>query len=397
MRFVWVAREVPLNPDSGLVLYSNGLLRGLLESGATGTLIAHARPQAEGAAIPGLELCVLRPPRRIRMMSLFTSLHSDAYRFKSRRFGGLLQGLLLNEPDVLIIDYFSTAWVLSIVERVAANRVKLPLIVHIAHNYETLLRIQVAESIENPVMRQVLRFDANKAARLEKRIVNACDLLVAISDEDKDRFQNDFPNKRIVTLTPAYDGEIRPTRRIDKSLPRRVVLVGAFEWIAKQTNLRNFLKSANRRLRPAGIELLVVGRVPESLIVELSDKYPFCKFTGRVDRVEPYLKDARIGVMPHDVGGGFKLKCLYYIFAGLAVATIRSQFTGMPVDMDRDVIARDTLDELVSAIAESIDDVEKLEGMRQRCWSACATAFNWAERGRRLRQHIDLAAFERQC
>ncbi len=389
MRFVWVAKEVPLNPESGLLIYSNGLLRGVLESGATGTLIAFARKEAEGVSVPGLEIKALRPQRRIRALSLLSSQHSDSYRHQNSEFKKVLEQAVMDKPDVVVIDYFAMGWVLPVIERALKNQAKRPMVIHISHNYESNLRFEVAASVKNPIMRRILRIDANKAAKLEKKLLAACDLLVVITDQDKRCFERDAPEKPIITLTPAYDGEIAPTRPIDSTLPRRVIILGSFDWIAKQSNLRRFLKAAENAFPAAGIDILVVGRGPESFIEELSFMYPWCKFTGRVADVRQYLSGGRIGVMPDDVGGGFKLKYLYYIFAGLPVATIRSQVAGMPIDVDRDFISRGSMEDLVSAIVETVDDIPLLEGMRQRAWNACAPEFNWGERGRRLRQCID--------
>lgn len=240
-----------------------------------------------------------------------------------------------------------------------------------------------------------MRFDARKAGRTERQLVEACDLLAVNTDDDKAQFQRDAPHKSIITLTPGYDGEIRPTRPITTSLPRRVIAVGAFEWIAKQSALRRFLQIAERPFREAAIEFLVVGRAPREFIQELSAKHPFCRFTGPVEDVKSYIPEARIGVVVDDVGGGFKHKFLYYIFGGVAAAAIRSQISGLPLDPERDIIARGSMDELVSAIVERIDDIKTLDGMRQRCWDACARAFGWDERGERLAEAIRQAGTAR--
>jgi polysaccharide biosynthesis protein PslH len=389
LRFVWITKEVPLNPESGLLLYSNGLIQGLLENGATGTLVAYTREGAEGATLPGLQVETIPAPHNKRILSLFTSMYSDSCRFYSKAFEKLVERVLQTEPDVVVIDYFSTGWILPAVHKAIARHVNRPVLVYIAHNHESTLRRQVANSIKNPLMRSVLRADAAKAAKLEKRLLAASGLVVSISDEDRRRFEADAPGKPVLTLTPAYDGDILPTRSINAALPRRVILVGAFDWIAKQNNLRRFLSVAQEPFQSAGVDLLVVGRAPQPLIEELTAKHSFCRFTGRVDDVRPYLFDGRIGLMPDDVGGGFKLKYLYYIFAGLPVATIRSQLTSLPVDPDRDVIARNTMEELVAGILENIDDLPRLDGMRQRCWDACATSFSWRERGARLCQAVE--------
>lgn len=387
-RFIWLAPEIPFNPDSGQLIYSNGLLRGLLETGAQGVLIAFAREQSREYPL-GLEVKAVSRPKRWRPLSLFSTLHSDAWRLRNEESAACLRAAVLAQPDIIVIDYFATGWALPIVREALSGRRRRPVLVYLAHNYESDLRKQVANSMRNPIWHLVLRIDAWKAARLERDLCNTCDLIVANTDEDKRRFEASFPGKFAITLSPAYDGDITATRPITAALPRKVLIVGAFDWIAKQTNLRRFLAAAQKPFQAAGIDLLVVGRAQRSFIEELTRKHPFCKFTGPVEDVRPFLSSARIGVMPDEVGGGFKHKYLYYIFSGLAVATFRSQTAGLPVNVDRDMIARDSLEGLVAGIVEGIDDIPRLEEMRRRCWEACAQAFSWTDRARRLRVAIE--------
>ncbi|WP_026442579.1 glycosyltransferase [Pseudacidobacterium ailaaui] len=388
MRFVWIMKEVPFNPESGLLIYSNGLLRGVLENGAQGVLVAFERASARGVTLPGLEVSSVRLKKKVRALSLLTKYHSDSYRHKSAEFIQAVMKAMQTGPDFVIIDYFAMGWVLPFIKKCIAVNGNRPLIIYISHNYESNLRFDVARSMRDPIMRAVLMMDARKALRLEKDLVAACDLIVVNTDEDKQLYENDSPGKATITLTPAYDGEITPVAPLTQQRPKRVIIVGAFDWIAKQANLRRFLQLAEDPFRKAGIDILIVGRAPETFINEMSARFSFCKFTGRVDDVRAYLTEGRIGLMPDDVGGGFKHKYLYYIFAGLPVATVRSQVAGLPIDPDHDFIARETMEELVDAIVKSIDDIPYLNALQKRCWESCAHSFNWQDRGTRLAKKI---------
>lgn len=384
MRFLWITRQVPLNPESGLEIYSNGLIRGLLNTGSTGTLVAyHGHNAKDLPFIAGLEVKAVEKPHRFRPLSLLSGLQSDAWSHVSEEFVTQVQEALLQRPEAIFIDYFSTGWILPIIRQYLAAADPRPVLVHVSHNYESKLRFEVANSVRNPVLRMVLRHDARKARKMEQDLVATSDLLVVITNADKNAFEADVPDKQIVTLTPAYSGEICPPHTSISDVPRRAIVVGAFDWIAKQQNLRRFLAIAEGPFTSAAIELLVVGRGPEAFFQEMSARYQFCKFTGRVEDVKPYLS-GRIGIMPDDIGGGFKLKYLDYIFNGLCIATIRSQTAGLPVDIDHDLISADTMEGLVVEIVRHIDDLPTLEGMRQRCFEACAQAFSWEERAHRL-------------
>ena len=394
MRFLWVVRSIPLLPDDGASIYSNGLIRALLKTGATGTLVGFGE-MTPPPSVEGLRVRSIPSPSRNRIFSLASSLQSDAFRLQSRELAGIVDEELAQSPDVVITDYFAMGWLLPNIEIRRRALPILPALVYISHNHEPTVRRQVASDEENPLKRFLMRVDAEKGARLDQNLVRAADLITVNTEIDEQLYREDAPSKKIVVLKPAYDGEIIPTRPITHDLPRRVVITGSFDWIAKLTSLTRFLEAAEVPFERAGIEIVVVGRGRAETIEHLRRKYPFATFTGRVDDVRPYLADARIGIMPDEVGGGFKHKYLYYIFAGIAVATIRSQFIGIPVDPKQDVISAATIENLVDAVVACIDDVASLEGMRIRCWNACAREFNWIDRGQHLRQAMDSVLTDR--
>ncbi len=177
--------------------------------------------------------------------------------------------------------------------------------------------------------------------------MSAAGMLTTITDKDRAAYEAQAPGKSIVTLPPGYDGSMAPTKPITSNRPKRVTMVGAFVWIAKRESLRRFVAAAERPFSKAGIELLVIGKVPDGLMEEIRSKYTVCKFAGWVDDVRATVETARMGVMPDEVGGGFKLKYLEYIFAGLPVAAIRSQAAGLPLDIERDMMPADDIDGLV--------------------------------------------------
>jgi len=388
MRFLWLTKDLPMKADTGAHLYSNGLLRALVATGASGTLITYSSA-ASATPIPNLNVMLVPHPRRFRALSLLSGMQSDAYVLSGASFARLVRDQMAESPDCIFLDYFAMGWLLPVIEAAQKDKARPALIVYVSHNYETAVRRQVARSMRSFFFRQVLKLDAEKAAKLDLKLARSADLIVANTDEDRFAYEKDVPEKKVITVSPAYDGIIAPTRAIMEVTSRRVIIVGSFEWIAKSSSLKRFLSAAEEPFRRAGITVLVVGKVPNNLIKERFSKKDFCTFTGWVEDVRPYISDARIGVVPDDVGGGFKHKLLYYIFAGLPVAAIRSQVAGLPVDVENDLITAHSADDLVRKIVITIDDLAGLNGMRTRCWDQCAARYSWTERGKRLRGAID--------
>jgi len=383
LKVLWLTRENPLFADRGDLMYSGGLIRSLAAAGADITVLAFNHEGSQPPIVDRVRSVFARPPRLPRAFSMLTGLPADAFRHKSGSYHNLVeQELRTKSYDAVVIDYFAMGWVVGPIQRVKRQLSIDPVIVYTSHHFEQVVRPFVAKSYNGGgFAKLVLPYDAAKGAALEATLVSAADMITTITESDRADFIRFSPGKSVYTLTPGYSGPVDAERRLDEKRPNRVLLVGAFDWIAKRQNLRDFVLAARDRFAKNDIELQIVGRADEGFKSEIESIYPGCKFIGRVESVYSYIQDARIGLMPDVIGGGFKLKFLDYIFNGLPIATIRSQARGLPLDLDRDLIADDDLEMLVDRIVSAINDLPTLNGMRDRAFAACKDQFDWRDRG----------------
>ena len=112
-------------------------------------------------------------------------------------------------------------------------------------------------------------------------------------------------------------------------------------------------------------------------------------FVGRVPEMEPYLLDARMGLIVEELGGGFKLKTLEYIFHGLPLAGLRHAVEGLPLESPDNILLTQDLPSLVQNVGALIDDFDALNRMRRTSLEICESAFQWKERGEKLVDAIE--------
>jgi glycosyltransferase involved in cell wall biosynthesis len=179
---------------------------------------------------------------------------------------------------------------------------------------------------------------------------------------------------------------------LDGTTDRRVVLVGSFKWIVKQQNLRELINAADELFHSKGISLDIVGEVPEEVIQSFAGRLLATHFHGFVDDFHPLFLRARIAIVPEVVGGGFKLKILDYIFGGLPVATLSQAAAGLSESIRSSFIQADSLDDLVAAVVENIDNYAYLKEIQASAYASAANEFNWVDRGRSLFDAIKKAA-----
>jgi glycosyltransferase involved in cell wall biosynthesis len=385
MRCLWITRQDPRAADSGELIYTLGLLRSLaVQPGVEITVLAHKATKAteDGPAVRW-ELHGTIPSGRLK--SLPAKLPGDAYRLGNAVQREALSRLLKEKWEWVVIDQAACAWALDLLD--PGQKV-----MYLAHNHEASVRKQVAGDRGGSLpMRMALKWDAWKYARMEGALARRANLISAITPRDAEAFAIDAPGVPIFVLKPGYGGEIPegPPRAITAETPRRVVLAGAFEWLAKRRNLESFLRAAAEPFQAAKIGFQVVGKADPAWFAVLAKQYPWASFQANVPSVTPYLDQARIGLIPEALGGGFKLKALDYIFRGLPLASVEAALSGVPVDPRSEAIAASDPASLAEAVAARIDDLPFLNHAAAKALENCRSAFRWEDRGAILARALE--------
>ncbi len=376
---LWLAVTHPGLRHAGNQVYSGGLLDALAQRGQAITLLT----QDDGPAVSRITVeTAALPAFRPRAAGIGSRWPASVWQLAHPKMRRRLHRLLDRQSwRAVVIDQAACGWAAPIV---AAHG--LP-IVYIAHNHEASVRPQVASGAASAFKRAVLRHDAGKYARLEREVVQSASLITAITAQDAAAFAQDSGSARIIELSPGYSGPRVAARTLSAGTPRRVVLVGRFEWIAKQQNLVRWAAEAVAHLAGENIETQVVGTVPDALRQRLEQ--PGLTFAGRVPDLTPYLANARLGLVAEDVGGGFKLKTLDYIFHRLPVAALADNLAGQPLDVTAACLTAETPAALANAIAQGIDNLERLNQMQQNAFDAAAAAFDWSERAERFMRALE--------
>jgi len=379
---LWIARYIPYPLDAGAKVYSAKLAESLAANGAQVRFLGIG--QRDG--IPDTSRHVDWTPvgniRRSNIRALFSRLPNAAAIDASGAYTRALKRQLHENWDVIVLDGYGTGWALDLCTRYRAQRAKGRVrLVHVSHNHETnLWRSMARDSRVSPLRKLALWQNYRKVRWLERRVINSADLLTTITDEDG----VSLGAAHQVTLTPGYDGPVVHDRRITTNTPRRVILMGSFQWVVKQENLRRFIELADPAFQQHGIELDVVGDVPAPLRATLQRQVRATHFHGFVEDPSRLLANARMAVVPEVIGGGFKLKFLDYFFARVPVATLTQAIAGLPEELRRETFSAATLGQLVDSMVANIDRLDDLNRMQAACFTASSARFRWPDRGRNL-------------
>jgi glycosyltransferase involved in cell wall biosynthesis len=390
MRCLWISRYIPFPANEGAKVYSANLAQSLARSGVFVRFIGFGDSGAVPESAAMVEWLAVPGKRRSKAFAAFSDRPIAAAVDATKAYGALLEEQLREPWDAVVLDGYATGWAL---DRCLAcrndRRGNPPVLVHVSHNHEAALWGAMAREARGSALRRlVLRRNASKVSALERRIVRSVDLVTAITDEDRRSLGADVDHIRLLTLTPGYDGRVAGERRIASATPRRVIIMGSFRWIVKQENIARFIKTADPIFKEHGIELDVVGEMPQALLTALRARCRATHFHGFLTDVAPLLRRARIAIVHESIGGGFKLKLLDYIFARVPVATVSQAVAGLSDELQRAMLTSDSQMGLVDAIVAHIDRFDELNRMQERAFSLGSAQFQWSVRGDEFRQAI---------
>ena len=180
-----------------------------------------------------------------------------------------------------------------------------------------------------------------------------------------------------------------PSRLIDDSIPRRVILFGSLQWSAKQANLRLFLDATEKILVSNDIQVQLVGDIPKKFGDDIAARYKAVDVVGYVEEPTSYLANARLAVIAEPIGGGFKMKILDYIFNRVPVLALNDCIAGLPPSVAQFVFTQPDLEALSNRLVDLIDDDSTLNKIQNDAYEAALTLFNWEDRGKLFRQAIE--------
>ena len=113
------------------------------------------------------------------------------------------------------------------------------------------------------------------------------------------------------------------------------------------------------RSRIPDIQLYIIGRNPDSSLVEICNK-PYIHVTGEVDNIWDYIRSVDTFVFPMLSGAGLQNKIIEAMYAGKVVVTSPIGNEGINAVPFRDIyIARNTMEyaEFIQAASSSADDI----------------------------------------
>ncbi|HEX6973423.1 MAG TPA: glycosyltransferase, partial [Vicinamibacterales bacterium] len=370
MNILWLNAGLLLPLDKGGKLRTWHLMRHLAERHDITYLSYTDGTETEADRTGMREVCAdLRTLPRTDAAKGTARFYADAARY------------LVDPIPYAVAKYRSTAYADSIARLLAERRFDavvcdfLPPVVNMpetlpcpsilfTHNVETEIWRRHAENATNPVSRHLMTTQWKRILRFEEAALRRFDLVLAVSDADRQTFNRLYPGALKTDAHVVQTGVDTRYFAPAGTAPKRAHLVftGSMDWLPNEDGMLYFVRDILPRIREVEPEttLSIIGRSPTPAVKRLAEEAGI-EVTGRVDDVRPHIAAGSVYIVPLRIGGGTRLKIFEAMGMGKAVVSTTVGAEGLPVTSGRDVIIADEPARFAQAVVHMIRDVEARE------------------------------------
>ncbi len=364
MRILILSNKLPYPPKDGGAIATLGLAEGLADAGAEVTLLAintkkHYFPVEEipvGLTEKVRFLAVSKDtsPRPIHAVInlLFSRRPYISERFKCKAFTVQLTSLLQQEDfDIVQLEGPYLEHLVPLISKYSEARISLR-----AHNIEHEIWARRAGNTRNPAAGFYFRLLARRIRRLEQEMALESDLIVAISERDRERLAGFNPDAKTITVPAGIDlSKYEPVQPGGDPWP---CFIGALDWAPNEEGLRWFINRVMPILREVqpGILVHVAGRNAPAELVSLLRSIPGIQYHGEVDDALAFMRSASILVVPLLTGSGIRIKILEGMACGMSVITSPVGCEGIDAEDGRHLLIADSPEEFARNIQHTMTD-----------------------------------------
>ena len=296
-------------------------------------------------------------PFRVFINYIFSREPYNAIRFMSQRFDRRLKEVLLSEkPDIVQLEGPYMGYYIKSVKKYSYAGISLR-----AHNVEAEIWSRKAFQTINPLKKKYFRVLAARIKKLETRVLQQCDFLVAISERDR-KCLLDLSEIRSITIPTGLNPHRYPSPK-EPTFPS-LFFIGALDWMPNQEGLLWFIEevfvSLNKNMPE--LDFHIAGRNAPEWLKNKIDSFSIqaIKFHGEVENAYEFMNRYAIFISPLFTGSGIRIKILEGMMMQRAIVATRIAAEGLPVSDRKNIIITDDPMEMDNIIYELARDKQNM-------------------------------------
>jgi len=385
VRILFLTPDLPVPPDQGAKLRSLALIQAAAEHHEVHVLSFESPHVPDGpldasslqAICKDVQLVPAPPPRSIVGRAFSMILGTDPFPDLARRLASaefdeaLGEKLAQTRFDVVQVEglemmgYHGAARAAN-----AATKV-----IYDAHNAETHLQRTMAAAEARDPRRWHAAFYSllqwSKLASYERIMVNAADMVLAVSEEDAAKLRGRQAEPRVVPN--GVDADAVAYQELSAEPRRTMVFMGPLDYRPNADAARWLVRDVLPRIRKIlpDARLRLVGRGSEHVHAEGVDSL------GYVPDAAVELRRADALIVPMRMGSGTRFKVLEAMAAGVPVVSTPRGLAGISAEPGKHALVGRNPAELADAMAQALSDRTVARGIAASARSLVEQQYAW--------------------
>lgn len=273
--------------------------------------------------------------------------------------------------DIAICDFVQSALNFKNIKNIP--------IVLFQHNVESMIAKRQFEYARNFILKIFWWLQWKKMFFFEKHNCRRFNLVIAVSEEDKQLFQALYHVNHVQAIPTGVDVDYYlplSSEPVEKNI---LTFCGSMDWLPNEDAMIYFIDEILPSLKRnvLGIQLYIVGRNPSDKLKRKAKAHPEVKLTGWVEDTRAYISKSKLFIVPIRIGGGTRLKIYEAMSMGKAVISTSIGAEGLPVTNGTNIIIEDNPTGFQNRIVELLGDTEKREKIGAMASSFVRENFAW--------------------
>ncbi|HEV2264337.1 MAG TPA: glycosyltransferase [Stellaceae bacterium] len=363
-RLLFVSPQFLFPADAGGKIRTSGILRGMKGGHFEITLISPATAEQPRRFARELsEVCdrflfwpAVRRGKFVGALTRFAALASrlpaSVALDRSRAAAALIADALATQPEIVVADFIHAAVLFGHIPPTGS--------VVFTHNVEAEIFARHAKTAENSLARIIWSAQRRKMAEFEARYLPAFAKVIAVSDRDLNFFLETYGVRGAETIPTGVDFDYfgalaSPPPATVEARGGHLVFTGSMDWPANIDAMHYCMNEIWPMIAAArpDVRLTIVGRDPPAALVDKARVRGFkWQFTGFVDDVRPFIRDADVYVVPLRVGGGTRIKIYEAMAMRRPVVSTSIGVEGLPIEAGEHYRRADTAAAFAAAVLQ---------------------------------------------
>lgn len=360
VRILILLNRIPFPLNDGGAIGAFNFVRGYVEAGCELSVLAMNTTKHfvdlktfKHPLLERVHLHTVSIDNRIKpfkaLLNLFGSMSYVVERFQSVLFEEKLKELLIkNEYDVVHIDGIPPALYIPLVRKYSDAKISMR-----AHNVEHLIWKRIATNEKNVVKKWYVNLQAERLKLFERKAVKSCDVVMAISQEDKQSLWQLAQTDNIIIVPAGMDiTEERPQVN-DEVNP--LTFIGSFDWMPNLQGVEWFFDEIWNRLlaRFPDLKFQIAGKKMTDKIWALQSES--VQPLGEVPDSKAFILNGGIMVVPIISGSGIRIKILEGMALGKCILATTIAAEGLGVTDDENILIADTFEQFEEKIKRCLE------------------------------------------